>query len=246
MSHSLFLAVGYAVACGLWWATSRVVTLWRDPQRPTFAHPWREVGFVALGIVGTLLLGQLWSRGIRFELAGSANTLAESLNQVIIFAPIMLVPLIRRDGWASAWIRWHAILLRVMIGLAFAVIVLLLYSITEIGAPSFGDTLRGVFAPERAHLAVQVLLEDLAIAILFVRLAAAVGHRRAIAAVAFLFAAAHIPAMLASGYQDGDLTGLIRDFGLGIVILGTVWRSADVAWFFPVHYALDMTQFLST
>ena len=67
MSHSLFLVVGYATACALWWVVSRVVPLWRNPPRPTFAKPWREVLFVLLGVVGTLLLGQLWSRGIRLN-----------------------------------------------------------------------------------------------------------------------------------------------------------------------------------
>jgi len=245
MSHSLFLAVGYAVACGLWWATSRVVPLWRNPERPTFAHPWREVGFVALGIIGTLALGHLWSLGIRLEFAGGIDTLAESINQIVIFAPILLVPLLRRDGWASAWMRWHAFPLRVLVGVAIAFVVLFIFSSLEAGAPSYGDTLRGVFAPARAHVAVQVLLEDVAIAILLVRLSAAVKPPKAIVGAALLFAAAHIPALLAQGVMPSELIGLVRDFGLGIVVLGTAWRSADIAWLWPVHFALDMTQFVS-
>jgi hypothetical protein len=246
MSHSLFLALGYAVACGLWWATSRFVPLWKDPVRPTFARPWREVLFVLLGVVGTLLLGQLWSRGIRLRADGALGTLLEALNQIVIFAPIMLVPLLRRDGWASAWIRWHAFLLRVTIGVAFALVALFLFSQVEAGAPSYGETLRGVFAPSKSHLAVQVLLEDVAIALLFVRLAAALGQRKALFGVALLFAAAHIPAMVAQGASGAELVGLARDFGLGLVVLGTAWRSADIAWLWPVHYAMDMTQFLSS
>ena len=245
MSHSLFLAVGYAVACGLWWATSRVVSLWRNPARPAFAHPWRDVLLVLLGVVVTLLLGQAWSAGIKLEFAGSMNTLAESINQIVIFAPIWAVPLLRRDGWASAWIQWRAFPLRLAVGVVLAMVVLFLFSSLEAGAPSYGDTLRGVFAPARAHLAVQVLLEDVAIAILFVRVAAAVGHRKAVVGVALLFAAAHIPALLAQGAAPSELIGLVRDFGLGIVVLGTALRSADIAWLWPVHFALDMTQFVS-
>lgn len=226
MSHSLFLAVGYSVACALWWATSRVVPLWPNPPRPTFAKPWREVLFVVLGVIGTILLGQLWSAGIKLELEGPSNTLAESLNQIAIFTPIMAVPILRRQGFASMWVQPQAFYLRLGIGLAFALIVLFLFTLLEAGAPSYGETLRGVFAPTRAHIAVQVLLEDLAIAILFVRLAAAVGHRKAIGAVAILFAAAHIPAMLSQGASATDLMGLLRDFGLGLIVLGTAWRSA--------------------
>jgi hypothetical protein len=246
MTHSLLLAIAYATACASWWATNRVVPLWRNPKRPTFAHPWREVGFVLLGVVGTLALGQAWSAGIKLELAGSMNTLAESINQVVIFAPIMAVPILRRNGWASAWIQWHAFLLRLTIGVVLALVVLFLFSSLEAGAPSYGDTLRGVFAPTRVHLAVQVLLEDLAIAILLVRLSAAVKPQKAIVGVALLFAAAHVPAMLAQGVALSELAGLARDFGLGVLVLGTAWRSADIAWLWPVHFALDMTQFLGS
>ena len=188
MSHTLFLAIGYSVACVLWWATSRVVPLWRNPDRSRFVRPWREVLYVLLGVVGTLLLGQLWTHGFKLKAEGPMDTLAESVNQLIIFAPILLVPVLRRDGPTSAWIQTHALPLRVAIGVAFALVVLLLFSLLQAGAPSYAETLGGVFTPTRAHLAVQVLLEDLAIAILFVRLAAAMGHRKAIVAVAALFA----------------------------------------------------------
>jgi len=241
MSHSLFLAVGYAVACALWWGISRVVPLWRNPPRPTFARPWREVLFVLLGVVGTLLLGQLWSRGIRLD---TENSLTESINQIIIFSPILLVPILRRQGWASAWIQWPKWWLRILIGVAIALVVLILFTRLEEGAPNFWVAFHSTFAYWNAHIGVQVLLEDIAIAILFVRLAAAVGHRKAIIGVALLFAAAHIPAMISQGASAAELAGLARDFGLGLIVLGTAWRSADVLWLWPIHFALDMTQFL--
>ena len=43
-----------------------------------------------------------------------------------------------------------------------------------------------------------------------------------------------------------EFIGLLRDFGLGVLVLSTVQRSADIAWVWPVHYALDMTQFLAS
>jgi hypothetical protein len=51
--------------------------------------------------------------------------------------------------------------------------------------------------------------------------------------------------MIARGDPAGEFLGLLRDFGLGVLVLGTVWRSADIAWFWPIHYTLDMTQFLT-
>jgi hypothetical protein len=51
--------------------------------------------------------------------------------------------------------------------------------------------------------------------------------------------------MVTRGDAAAELLGLFRDFGLVVIVIGTVWRSADVAWLWPVHYALDMTQFLT-
>lgn len=245
LTHSWVLAIAYASACAVWWSLSRVLPLWRESDRPQFAHPWREVGIVLLAILAVLVLGQLWVRGVRLPAEGAARPLFESLNQIIIFAPVVAVPIIRRHGWASAWIRRDSILTRLAIGMGIALLTLLVYSVLEQRAPSWPEAVRRVYDPARAHLAVQVLLEDLAIAILFVRLSAAAGPRIAVLGVAALFAAGHIPTMVASGATAGEFLALLRDFGLGVLVLGTIRRSADIAWFWPVHYSLDMTQFLT-
>ena len=244
MSHSWLLATAYTATCAIWWGLSRLIPLWRDAQRPQFAHPWREVAIVVLAVVGTLLLGQLWMRGIRVNLTGPWTPVGESINQIIIFAPVIAVPILRRQGWASAWIRLDRIAVRLAIGLALALLALLLYSMLERGAVSWPDAVREVFAPSRAPVAVQVLLEDVAIAILFVRLATAMRPRAALLIVAALFAAAHIPSMIARGDTTAELVALLRDAGLAVVVVGSAWRSADIAWVWPIHYAMDITQFL--
>ena len=244
LTHSWMLLVTYAAVCGAWWLLNVVVTLWRDTDRPRFAKPWREVALVLGAVAAVLVLGQLWQRGIRLTLTGGWAPVAESVNQIIIFSPVIAIPIIRRDGWASAWLRLGKLPIRLAIGLGLALFALFLFSLLEHNAPSWTDAVYGVFSPRRAHLGVQVLLEDLAIAILLVRLAAAIGPRGAVLAVAGLFAAAHIPSMITRGDTVAELVGLLRDVALGVMVIGTVWRSGDIAWVWPVHYALDMTQFL--
>jgi len=245
VSHSWLLVVAYASTCALWWAQKRIVPLWPERPSPRFRHPWRELIIALVAVVGVLLLGQLWVRGIRLEAQGWAGILAESANQIIIFAPVIAVPIVRRHGWASAWVRLDHLLARVAIGLGLALFALLLYSALERGAPSYVETIRAVYSPSRIPLAVQVLLEDLAIAILFVRLAAAIGPRGAVLAAAALFATAHVPTIIARHGDVIELVGLVRDVGLGVLVLSTARRSADIAWLWPVHYSLDMTQFIS-
>jgi hypothetical protein len=245
MDHSLVLVVGYAAVCAAWWGMSRFVHLWPAQPDPSFPHPWRELGLALAAVVGVLLLGQLYVRGIRLETAGSWRPVTESINQILIFAPIIVLPLVRRQGWASAWIRPDKLPLRAAIGIGFALFALLIYSTFERGAPSWPAAVAEVFRPGRAHLAVQVLLEDLGIAILFVRFAAALGVRRAVVAVALLFALGHVPTMIANGVAASEFVGLVRDFGLGILVASTAQRAADVLWLWPVHFALDMTQYIS-
>jgi hypothetical protein len=91
--------------------------------------------------------------------------------------------------------------------------------------------------------AVQVLLEDLVIAVLYVRIAAAMGQARAVVLVAVLFAAGHIPTMLAQGASVTELASLFLDTGLGVAVIMTLQRSRDILWFWVVHFSMDMLQF---
>jgi hypothetical protein len=80
-------------------------------------------------------------------------------------------------------------------------------------------------------------------AILFVRMRAAVGLWKSIVTVAALFAAAHIPAMLSGPITAGDIMGLVADAGLAVIVLYYLQKSADILWFWWVHFAMDMMQF---
>jgi len=89
----------------------------------------------------------------------------------------------------------------------------------------------------------QVFLEDITIALIFVRLSAWIGSKKAIVLVAILFAAGHIPSLLANGFVITELGSLLFDMAIGIVILSALSKSKDIWWFFMLHFALDMTQF---
>ena len=71
---------------------SRLLPLWRAPDRPTFTHPWREAGLALLAVGGVIALGQLWVRGIRLSTPGRWYPLAEAVNQIIISRPSCCFP----------------------------------------------------------------------------------------------------------------------------------------------------------
>lgn len=72
---------------------------------------------------------------------------------------------------------------------------------------------------------------------------AATGSRWAIGLVAALFAAAHIPGMIANGVELTEFAYLLLDAALVIAVFSVVQRAADVWWFWGVHFAMDMMQF---
>ena len=75
------------------------------------------------------------------------------------------------------------------------------------------------------------------------RFRAAIGLTKTIVLVAVLFAAGHIPSLLATGAAVEDLIALLADAGLAIAVLCVLQRLADIWWLWCVHFAMDMMQF---
>jgi hypothetical protein len=242
-THYPALIGAYFVALAAWWIVRRFVPSWPASPAPAFAHPMRELLYALLGGVGVIAIGMLWSRGIRIPEQGSLRPLAAALNQLLIFAPILLVPILRRQGRDTAWLGGGRIGYRIAVGLVLGAVSVLVYSYLRIGAAPAWVILARMFQYDQLDKLVQVLLEDLTIAILFVRLAAKIGDGWAVCGVAALFAAGHIPALLASGASLGSLGSLLVDCALAVGVLYSLAKSRDILWFWPIHFMLDLTQF---
>jgi hypothetical protein len=238
------LVISYLVALGGWLAVSRVAhRVWPHEPVESFVRPWKEFGIALLGAIGILAMGQLWSRGIRLPEHGVLGPVFGAVNQLLIFAPLLLVPVARRQSWATAWLPGGRLPMRLLVGLVLACVSVTAYAILRAGADAPWVVLSRIWRYEHVDKMAQVFLEDLTIAILFVRLAGAIGSRWATVIVACLFAAGHIPAMVSEGATWVELAGLLRDAGLGVAVILVLQRSRDVAWFWCIHFCLDMTQF---
>lgn len=243
-AHYPALVAAYLVGLGGWLAAARFAPeLW--PREPVegFARPWREFGIAMVGVVGVLLVGQAWSGGIRLPEEGALGPVLGAINQAFIFAPVLLVVVLRRQSWATAWLPRRRLATRLVVGLVLASLAVGAYSVVRAGADAPWVLLGRIWRYEHVDEMVQVLLEDLTIAILFVRLAGAIGSRRATVLVACLFAAGHVPAMVSQGATWHELGGLLRDAGLGVAVIVVLQRSRDVVWFWCIHFCLDMTQY---
>jgi hypothetical protein len=243
-AHYPALVVAYLTGLGGWLLVHRLLPgVWRREQAPRFDRPWKEFGIALLGALGVIGMGLLWSSGIRLPEHGALGPLFGSINQLLIFAPILAVLAIRRQPWTSAWLPRPMIATRLLVGVVLAALAVIVYALLRIGADPPLVLLGRIWRYQNLDNMVQVFLEDLTIAILFVRLAGAIGSRWATLAVACLFAAGHIPVMLSQGASWGELAGLLRDAGLGVAVILVLQRSRDVAWFWSIHFCLDMTQF---
>jgi hypothetical protein len=242
--HYAPLVIAYMAGLGGWLVASRVMPqVWSQDPVEGFAHPWKEFGIALVGAVGILAMGQLWIRGIRLPEQGVLGPVLGAIDQVLIFTPILLVIVIRRQSWATAWLPRQRIAMRLLVGLVLATLAVATYSLLRAEADAPWVMLGRIWRYEHFDEMVQVFLEDLTIAILFVRLAGALGSRWSTAIVALLFAAGHIPAMVSGGATWLEVGGLLRDVGLGVAVILVLQRSRDVVWFWCIHFCLDMTQF---
>ncbi len=243
-SHYPAMVTAYFVALGGWLVASRVWPgLWPRREPITFDHRWRELGVAVLGVLAVLGIGQLWSSGIRLPEHGPAGPLLAAINQALIFLPMVVVLSLRRQPWSTAWLPRNRLVWRLLVGLALSFVAVAVYSFVRHGAPAPWVMVGRIWRYEHLDELTQVFFEDMTIAILFVRVAAAIGTRWSAVIVAVLFAAGHIPALLASGTSGGELLSLVRDAALGTTIILVLNRSRDIVWFWLIHFSLDLLQF---
>jgi len=244
VTHHVGLLVAYLGALLAWLALrSWNDLLWRQQPDPVFASPWREVVWALVAVAAVLGIGILYSQGWLLPATSRHRPALDAVNQVLIYSPIPLLLLVRRQGPETAWLPTRRILSRVGVGLVLALLALLLYALVRTGVQAWPELVLQTYQPRHISYLVQVLLEDFGIAVAFVRFRAALGLRPTLLIVATLFAAAHIPGLLASGATLTDIVTLSGDVGLGVLALAVLQRARDIWWFWMVHFALDMTQF---
>jgi hypothetical protein len=233
------LFAGYGLAALVIWTLYLV----RSPaiRAPDFAisRPWLELGLLVAAVATVIGVGQLYSAGFLLD---KTNLVTESLNQLAIFSPVLLVLAVRPQPFRSAYLAREAVL-GGPIGVILALLALGAYAAARQMIGDYTEMLRFLVHPSQIPHLVQVVLEDVAIAAFLSRFAAALGPRKAIALVAALFAAAHIPAMLTSGVGLASMTPLVLDTLLGVLVLGAVVTTRSIWWFIPIHFALDVIQF---
>ena len=241
-NHYMALIPAYAVATGIWFVSRRwLPQLWGLTREVTFKRPALEFSFAVLAGLAVLGVGQLYLHDLL--LPGSRHPLLEALNQFLIFSPVVLLLFLRRQSPATVWLPADHIPYRLTAGVLLALISLLTYAMISREDPGPGPLVAEIMQVKHVPDLVQVFMEDLTIALLFVRLSVWVGRQWALVLVAVLFAAGHLPALIAQGSSWEETASLLLDTGIGVLVLSAVSASQDIWWFFIVHFVMDMTQF---
>jgi hypothetical protein len=229
-------------AAGAFWVLFLAAPGIMQAQPVQFQRPWLELALLAIGIAGVIGVGQLF---VAKMLLPEENELFESLNQVLIFAPGVIVLVFLRPFWPKNFLPLDRAASGLGLGLVLALLAFTAFIAASRGMGAWAGAAGQMANADHISIVVQVALEDLLIAALAARLTAATNVWVAIGVTAALFAAGHIPAMLAEGATLTELWALVLDTGLGVLVVGAIIASRNVWWFIPVHSVMDLTQFLT-
>ena len=217
--HYISLLSSYSVGMGLWFLLNYLFpSLWRHEGRINFNKPYLEFILSIIAVLTILGIGQLYIRGLLIPNDG--NNFLDAINQLIIFSPVFVLILIRKQS-----------------------VMTFTYWLTRSDTNGLGNILTNIYHYQNISHLVQVFMEDVTIALIFVRLSVCIVNKLSIFIVAILFSAGHIPSLLTNGASLIDLSSLLIDTFLGVLVLIAVSKSRDIWWFFMIHFAMDMTQF---
>ncbi len=237
------LTLAYGSICGLWFLLSANVNLWSLEPIKQSKRPWIDFALALLAAVAILGIGQLYSGG--FLLPNSQSETADRLiwvvNNFIIFSPIAIVLLSRKQSLSTLLLSPTQIHLKLLFGIISSVVGIVIFLSLRGEMSRIVTILTEAIQGKSLSYFPAVFFENMALAFVFVRLKWAVGIKWAIIIPSILFAIAHIPGSIAEGDAWSHiitfffLTGSLTTF-----ILYTAYRSRDIIWLGIVHYMMDI------
>jgi hypothetical protein len=242
---SFFSAViiAYLSVCAAWVIVTRLrPKLWPTAPGLKSDRPWLDLALAAVAVIAILALGQSYRAGYLLHSGAPAlGPLAYTLNQLIIFAPIVIVLAIRGQGPATVFLSPAALPMKLITGLLLGIAAVAIY----LGASGrLGDlpaVLLESVRPQSLERFLPVFLEGVALAFVFVRVRWTFGTAAALLIPSVLFAISHIPRQLESHLPIEHIALYFAlNTLLPVAILYVVSLSADVIWLGIVHYLMDV------
>jgi len=233
----------YTLACAVNWSVWWKYPDWWRVEMINPDKPWAELLMGVLAAMGVIGIGRLYSAD--FLIPKSGNEVIDGwlwmLNNLLIFSPIFLVMIIRRQGLSTAWISLKGLHFKLLTGLVAAILSLITFLAFRGEMSRIGSILSSSVRFETLSNFPAIFLEGVAVAFLFVRLSWLWGTRVSITLPSVLFALVHVPGMVA---QEDPLMHIllmsIFTCTISIIVLYTCDRTKDVIWLGVVHYLMDV------
>jgi hypothetical protein len=236
------ISATYLAVCAGWLIGVRLwPKLWPAPAQLATEHRWLDLGLTVAAAAAVLLLGQAYWHGYLLPKGvGWLGVLCWTLNNLIIYAPVAAVLLIRRQGPATAFLSPRAAGSKIGWGLVLGVLGVALFLRMRGEITTMPVVLRQSLRAASLANFVPVFLEGVALAFAFVRIRWAFGLWPAVLIPSVLFAVGHVPRQLADGTPVSEMAAFFAlNTLLPAAILYVVQRSQDVIWIGIVHYLMD-------
>lgn len=238
------IIAAYAVACSTWFILYRYKFEWwpiEDIGKPD--KKYVELIWTLMGAVGVIVIGRIYAAGYLIPKApGSAiNNLIWPLNNMLIYGPIFLVVLLRKQPMSVLFLSPKGILKKLLFGAIATVLAVMTFLILRNELVRVPEIIATSVTLSALSNFPAVFLEGVALAFIYIRLKWSFGTWTAILAPSLLFAAAHVPGSVAEGDSLFHIivffmtTSFISTF-----VLYTMDKSRDVIWLGVVHYFLDV------
>jgi hypothetical protein len=240
---------GYvAAALSLMLLARRTRTLWPDGSFSERPGGW-PLSRVLLLMAAVVVIGQMSQAGWLIPSGTGHRVLARLANQLLIFSPVFLAAMFAGRGGTTfarrvAFMPTDRVPTRLGWGLIAAAIALTVHQAIAGRFTRLPGTILALLDPGRSSHALQILGEDLGIGILLASTLTRLRPGVAIVSTGLLFAAGHVPAMLAGSEPLRELARLVADGALAAGMVAVLFRLRDVWSIWPVHVAMDLTQFL--
>jgi hypothetical protein len=235
-------AVAYLAACCGWMLADVLLRgRWRRSPLET-NRPYLDLGLALVAAAAVFAIGSAyrakWLLPTGSDWRGELNW---QINNLIIYSPIAVVLLLRRQGPRTVFISADRLADKLAAGVLLGVMAVVAYLALRGELSDATNVLSQAVQPSNLANFLPVFLEGVVLAFLFVRLKWAFGLTTALLLPALLFAVAHVPRQIESERTLLEIGAfLLFNTGLTAAILFTVQRSQDIVWIGIVHYLMDV------
>ncbi len=237
------VAAAYLTACGLWLGVTWRFPRWWPARRELITNRrWLDAGLAILAVALILALGAVYRGGYLLPRAeGAWGRLTWALNTLIIYSPIALVLVLRRQGPDTVFMSGAGVGRKAAFGAGCGVVSVALFHALRGEFGLIHRSLIRAAEPDCLSDALPVFLEGAALAFGFVRLRWVLGLWGAIGVPCLLFALAHVPGQIDEGRGAAEIGAFfVFNTLLPAAVLYVVQRSQDVIWLGIVHYLMDV------